>query len=73
MSEIDELDVHVRAQRNFERENPGRIWRALPPGGARRGGQCDYATLTERQEYLLKARHELRAERSETSITPARR
>lgn len=58
MSEITELDVHESAKRIFEKENPGRFWRAVAPGGSQKP-----ATLTERQTYLARARKLLHASR----------
>ncbi|MET3691648.1 hypothetical protein [Methylobacterium goesingense] len=52
----------MRAQELFERENPGRLWRA--PSGTTPGSIVDRsaAGLLERQNYLSRVRTKMRAE-----------
>ncbi len=62
MVRSSELEVHARAKKLFEQENPGRLWRA--PLGAMQGSASDRsaAGLIERQNYLSRVRTEMRAE-----------
>ncbi len=62
MVRSSELEVHARAKELFERENPGRLWRA--PVGSVQGSADDLSTanLMERQNYLSYIRAQMRAE-----------
>jgi predicted AAA+ superfamily ATPase len=61
-----ELELHARAQKLFEHENPGRFWRTpasfpIAPSYSER-----IAGLIERQAYLARVREQMRAEGVQT-------
>lgn len=62
MVRSSELELHARAKELFERDNPGRLWRA--PVGSAPGSASDRsaAGLIERQNYLSRIRAQMRAE-----------
>ncbi|WP_156368967.1 hypothetical protein [Methylobacterium sp. Leaf100] len=57
-----ELDVHVRAQELFERENPGCLWRAPPSAAYQPSAPRRTASMIERQIYLARVRERMQAE-----------
>jgi hypothetical protein len=57
-----ELELHARAQKLFESENPGRLWR-VPTGSQLAVVATDRtANMTERQTYLAHVRTQMRQE-----------
>jgi hypothetical protein len=57
-----ELELHARAQKLFESENPGRLWR-VPTGTQLAAPITDrIANMTERQTYLAHVRSLMRQE-----------
>ena len=57
-----ELELHARAQKLFESENPGRLWR-VPTGSQKAVVVSDRsANMTERQTYLAHVRSLMRQE-----------
>ena len=57
-----ELEMHARAQKLFESENPGRFWRA--PAGSQKALVVSERTanMMERQRYLSRVRNLMRQE-----------
>ena len=57
-----ELELHARAQKMFESENAGRLWR-VPTGTQKAVVVADrIADMTERQTYLAHVRNLMRQE-----------
>jgi hypothetical protein len=61
-----ELELHARAQKLFEQENPGRLWRIPPSLPVRPSSSERIAGLVERQIYLARVREQMRAEGVQT-------
>jgi len=57
-----QLELHARAKELFERENPGRLWRA-PVGTPVDSPVAQAAAgLTERRDILIRVRTQMRVE-----------
>ena len=57
-----EIELHARAQKLFESENPGRLWR-VPTGSQIAAVVSDRtANMMERQTYLARVRNQMRRE-----------
>ena len=65
MVRSSELELHARVQELFEKENPGRLWRAPVGAPANSPASQTAATLVERQNYLARMRNLMRAEGAE--------
>jgi hypothetical protein len=62
---LSELELHARAKELFERENPGRLWRAPIGTPANSPIAQRAAGLVERQDVLAHIRTQMRAEGAE--------
>jgi len=62
-----ELELHARARELFERENPGRLWRAPIGTPANSPIAQRAAGLVERQNILVQVRAQMRAEGAEVT------
>ena len=57
-----EIELHARAQKLFEQENPGRVWRLSTKSQFGESAPERIANLTERQTYLAHVRNRMRQE-----------
>lgn len=62
MIRSSELELHARAQKLFEQENPGRFWRVPPNLPIKPSSSQRIASLIERQTYLARVREQMRSE-----------